>query len=146
MDIDIFKLLMLFDAVIILLRIYIKETTLSNNLKESPTCVLIMCCAVLRPSVLLDPLQPHGLQSAWLLCPQDSPGKNPWVGYHALLQGIFPTLGLKPVSTLQADSLRTGTPGMPKNTGVGSISHFQGIFLTQGLNQGQESNWGFLSW
>ena len=26
----------------------------------------------------------------------DSPGKNPGVGYHALLQGIFPTQGLNP--------------------------------------------------
>ena len=56
MDIDIFKLLMLFDAVILLLRIYIKEITLSKNLKELPTCILITCCAVLSPSVMLDPL------------------------------------------------------------------------------------------
>ena len=30
------------------------------------------------------------------LCPWDSPGKNTGVGYHALLQGIFPTQGLNP--------------------------------------------------
>ena len=59
MDIDIFKLLMLFDAVILLLRIYIKEITLSKNLKELPTCILITCCAVLSPSVMLDPLRPR---------------------------------------------------------------------------------------
>ena len=29
-----------------------------------------------------------------LLCPWDSPGKNTGVGYHAFLQGIFPTQGL----------------------------------------------------
>ena len=28
-----------------------------------------------------------------LLCPWDSPGKNTGVGFHALLQGIFPTQG-----------------------------------------------------
>ena len=28
-----------------------------------------------------------------LLCPRDSPGKNTGVGYHFLLQGIFPTQG-----------------------------------------------------
>jgi len=28
---------------------------------------------------------------ARLLCPWDSPGKNTGVGYHSLLQGIFPT-------------------------------------------------------
>ena len=31
-----------------------------------------------------------------LLCPWDSPGKNTGVGYHALLQGIFPTQGSNP--------------------------------------------------
>ena len=31
-----------------------------------------------------------------LLCPWDSPGKNTGVGYHALLQGIFPTQELNP--------------------------------------------------
>ena len=30
------------------------------------------------------------------LCPWDSPGKYTGVGYHALLQGIFPTQGLNP--------------------------------------------------
>ena len=39
-------------------------------------------------------LQPYGLQPPRLLCPWDSPGKNPGVGYHALLQGIFSTQGL----------------------------------------------------
>src|SRR5574340_1213669 len=31
-----------------------------------------------------------------LLCPWDSPGKNTGVGYHFLLQGIFPTQGSNP--------------------------------------------------
>ena len=43
---------------------------------------------------MCDSVQPHGLQSARLLCPWDSPGKNTGVGYCALLQGIFPTQGL----------------------------------------------------
>ena len=38
-----------------------------------------------------DSLQPHGRQS-----PRDSPGQNPGVGSLSLLQGIFPTQGLKP--------------------------------------------------
>ena len=29
-------------------------------------------------------------------CPWDSPGKNTGVGWHGLLQGIFPTQGLNP--------------------------------------------------
>ena len=37
---------------------------------------------------------------------------------------------------LQTDSLRAELEGQPKNTGVGSLSLLQGIFLTQDLNQG----------
>ena len=37
---------------------------------------------------------------------------------------------------LQADSLPSEPPGKPKNTGVGSLSLFQGIFQTQESNQG----------
>ena len=36
-------------------------------------------------------LRPHGLYSPW-----DSPGQNTGVGSLSLLQGIFPTQGLKP--------------------------------------------------
>ena len=86
-----------------------------------------------------DSLQLHGVQPAGLLCPWDSPGKNTGMGCHALLQGIFPTQGIKSGSpSLQADSLPSELPGKPKNTGVGSLSLLQGIFLTQ------ESNWGLL--
>ena len=38
--------------------------------------------------------------------------------------------------TLQADSLPAEPQGKPKNTGVGSLSLLQRIFLTQGLNLG----------
>ena len=41
-------------------------------------------------------LRPRGLQSARLLCPWDSPGKNPALGCYALLQGIFLTQGSNP--------------------------------------------------
>ena len=37
---------------------------------------------------------------------------------------------------MQGDSLLTETPGKPKNTGVGSLSLLQWIFLTQESNQG----------
>ena len=47
-------------------------------------------------SVLSSAFWPHGLEPARLLCPWNSPGKNPGVGCHALLQGIFPTHGLSP--------------------------------------------------
>ena len=38
--------------------------------------------------------------------------------------------------TLQVHSLPSEPPGKPKNTGVGSLSLFQRIFLTQELNRG----------
>ena len=62
---------------------------------------------------------------------EDSPGKNTGVVCQALLQGIFPALGIKPRSpTLQADSLLSELPEKPKNPGVGSLSLLQGNFPT----------------
>ena len=67
----------------------------------------------------------------------NSPGQNTGVGSHSLLQGMFPTQGLKPRSpALQADSLPAEPPGKPKNTVVGSLSLLQGIFPTQESNLG----------
>ena len=49
----------------------------------------------------------------------------------------LPNPGIKPRSpSLQADSLPAEPQGKPKNTGVGSLSLLQWIFLTQELNQG----------
>ena len=59
-----------------------------------------------------------------------------WVAF-PFFQGIFPNPGIKPMSsTLQADSLSAEPPGKPKNTGVGSQSCHQWIFLIQESNQG----------
>ena len=53
--------------------------------------------------------------------------------------GDLPNLGIKPRSpTLQVDSLPAEPQGKPKNTGVGSLSLLQRIFLTQ------VSNWDLL--
>ena len=49
-------------------------------------------------SVLCDSLQHHGLQPARLLCPWEVPGKSTGVGCHFLLQGIFSTTGVEPLS------------------------------------------------
>ena len=56
-------------------------------------CAAGICTSywVLSHSVVSDSLPPHGLEPARLLCPWDSPGKGTGVGFHALLQGIFPT-------------------------------------------------------
>ena len=49
----------------------------------------------------------------------------------------FPSPGFEPRSpALQMDSLPSQPPGDPKNTGVGSLSLLQGIFLTWEFNQG----------
>ena len=56
----------------------------------------ISLCVCVSRSVVSDSLQPHGLYPVRLLCPWNSPGKNTGVGYHTLLQGIFPTQGLNP--------------------------------------------------
>ena len=50
--------------------------------------------------------------------------------------GDLPNLGIELRSpALQADSLPSEPPGKPRNTGVGSLSLLQRIFLTQKSNQ-----------
>ena len=65
-------------------------------------------------SVVPDSLKPHGLLSARVLCPWNSPGKNTGVCCHSLLQGIFLSQGLS-MSLLhwQADSVLSEPPGKP---------------------------------
>ena len=50
---------------------------------------------VLSHSTVSNSLRPQGLWPA-RLCPWNFPRKNTGVGYHFLLQGIFPTQGLNP--------------------------------------------------
>ena len=58
-------------------------------------CVCVYACAKSFQSCLTLS-QLHGLQPTRLLCPWDSPDKNTGVGWHAFLQGIFPTHGSIP--------------------------------------------------
>ena len=82
-------------------------------------------------SVVSDSLQPHGPYSPW-----NSPGQNTGVGSLSL-PGDLPNPGIESRSpTLQGDSLPAEPPGKPENTGVRSLSLLQGIFPTQGSNQG----------
>ena len=70
-------------------------------------------------------LQPHGLWPARLLCPWSSLGKNPGVGSHTLLQGIFLTQGSNRTSpALQADPVPLSHSG--------SLSVAQGFPKTLG--------------
>ena len=55
-----------------------------------------------------------------------------WSGPPCPPPGDLPNPGIEARSpTLQVDSLPSEPPGKPKNTGVGSLSFLQGIFLTQ---------------
>ena len=47
--------------------------------------------AIAFAEVVSNCMPPYGLQPARLLCSWNSSGKNIGVGYHALLQEIFPT-------------------------------------------------------
>ena len=60
---------------------------------RSPTSCMRVCSVA---SVMSSSLYPYRLKPARLLSPWDSPGQNPGVGCHALLQGVFPTQGSNP--------------------------------------------------
>ena len=62
---------------------------LSNLSNFSPEAI-IKCGS---HSVKSDSLRPRGLQPARLLCQWDFLGKNTGMGFHFLLQGIFPIQG-----------------------------------------------------
>ena len=68
-------------------------------------------------SFVSDSLQ-HGLWLAKLLRPWNFPGKNTGIGYHSLLQWIFPTQGLIPkllyLLHWQVNSLPLAPPGKPQ--------------------------------
>ena len=60
-----------------------------------------------------------------------------WSGLPFPSPGDLPDTGIEPWSpAFQADALTSEPPGKPKNTGVGSLYHLQGIFQTQESNQG----------
>ena len=68
-----------------------------------------------------------------------------WNGLLFSSPGALPNPGIEPgAPALQVDSLPSEPRGNPKNTGVGSLSLLQGIFLTQGLNQGLLYCWRIL--
>ena len=89
------------------------------------------CLAMQGSSVVSDFATPRTIQfrefsrpECWSRKPFPSPGD-------------LPNPGIKPMSpALQVDSLLADPPGKPKNTGVGSLSLLQQIFLTQESNQG----------
>ena len=96
--------------------------------RQRPVFLVAQSCLTLRDPMDCSPpgSSVHG----------DSPGKNTEVGCHAHFssrESSYPEIELRS-PTLQADSLLSDPPGKSKNTGVGSPSLLQGIFLTQGSN------------
>ena len=98
-----------------------------------------MQVAVLSHSVKSDSATP------WTICSlagssvhRDPADKNTGVGCHTLLQGFSQRGDQTHVSHIASGFFIPEPPGKPRNTGVGSLSLFQGIFLTQ------ELNWGLL--
>ena len=77
----------------------------------------VLCCAQLLSHVQLF-LTPWTVARKAPLSMRHSPGKNTGVGYHALLQEIFPTKGWNPGLLCflhwQAGSLPLVPPGKPK--------------------------------
>ena len=93
-------------------------------------CLVVQLCLTLRP---------YGLLSTKHLCPRGFSRQEYWNGLPCPPPGDLPNPGIKPSSpTFQVDSLPAEPTGMPKNTGMGSLSPLQKIFLTQ------ESSWGLL--
>ena len=110
---------------------YLSEKSSIKNIAWK-SYITITCLKSEGRSVVSDSLRPHGLYSPW-----NSPGQNTGVGSLSLLQGIFPTQGSNPRSSvLQEDSLPAKPKGKLKNTGVGILSLLQKIFPTQELNRG----------
>ena len=85
-----------------------------------------------------DSLQPHGLKPTRLLHPWDSPGKNTGVGYHFLLQGIFPTQGSNPGLLHYRQTLYPLSHQDP-----GSIPR-SGRFTREGIGHPMQYSWASL--
>ena len=107
--------------------IFLQVRSKGREVKLLSFCCVAEKCLVSRPffqkhvcSVVSDSLHPHGMQPARLLCPWNSPGKNTRVGYHSLVQEIFPTQGsnlhLLHLLPWQADSLPLSHLGSPSTS------------------------------
>ena len=77
-----------------------------------------------------DSLQPYGPQPSSLLCPCNFPGKNPRVGCHVLLQGIFSTQRWNQVSSGSciASRLFPAEPPGKSIQGIQPYSNWSGLY------------------
>ena len=58
--------------------------------------IRVTLCVHAKSLQVCSTLQLYGLQPTRLCCPWDSPGEDPGVGCHALLQGNLPDPGINP--------------------------------------------------
>ena len=109
-----------------------------KNQRHTIFCIwLCVPVLVLSHSVMSNSFQSQGLKPARFLCPWRFFRQEYWNGLPWPPSGCLPNSGVEPSSpALQADSLPAEPLGMPKNTGVGSLSLLQEIFPTHELNQG----------
>ena len=107
-------------------------TPVNTQFRSWLTPVLVLSC-----SVMSDSCDPMDYRPCRHLCPWTFSRQEYWSGLPSPPSGDLPNPGTELMSpTLQADSLPSELPGKPKNTGVGSLTLLQGIFLTQELNRG----------
>ena len=89
----------------------------------------VKCIAVVSRSVVSDSATPWTVHQVPLS--MEFSRQEYWSGLPFPSPGDLPHPGIKSRSpALQVDSLPSEPPGKPKNTRVGSLSLFQGIFLT----------------
>ena len=85
----------------------------------NPSPQVPLCYPFKMPGCLLNCFNPVGLfATLWTIAPRllrtwDSPGKSTEVGYHALLQRIFPTQGSNPLLHWQVGSWPLVPPWKP---------------------------------
>ena len=99
-----------------------------NGFESKVKVKVSQSCPTLQPHTVCGILQGRTLE--WVAFPFSRGSSHPRI---------------KPRSpTLQVDSLLAKPKGKPKNTGVGSLSVIQQIFLTQESNQGLLQYWRVL--
>ena len=90
-----------------------EQKQIQKILRFLKDCFFFIFCKSVTCSVMSDSFRPHGLQSARLLCPWNSPGKIlEWVAFPP--PEDLPNSGIKPRSpALRVDSLPSEPPGKP---------------------------------
>ena len=100
-------------------------------------CVKVLRTHWLCLSVMSDSLRPPRAVARQAPLSTEFSRQEYWSGLPCPPPGDRPNPGIEHRSpVLQADALPSEPPGKPKNTGVGSLFLFQGIFPTQESNRG----------